>query len=267
MNTNVNLSDFIYNKNLKLFIGGILSNLSLTDNEIQILLSDKCLQEFKNSLTCMTFDYNNNYEFYELLGDSTLNKCIIWYLKRRFPEFNRAGGVKYLTRLKIITISKEGFSSLADTLGLYKYIRSSPEEKQNDKKKILEDVFEAFLGCLEHLVDEHIKLHKGYSIVYQLIEQLLDKKEFNTKYEDLWDAKTRIKELFDIRPNDKYWVNFTAIKKQGETFFNCIVSVSINNKVFDIGSGIGRKKANSEQIACEDALKNLKNSGIFREFE
>ena len=55
--------------------------------------------------------------------------------------------------------------------------------------------------------------------------------------------------------------------EQNEAFFKCTISVSINNKTFEAGSGIGRKKSNAEQLACEDALKNLKESGIFREFE
>ena len=259
--------DQIYTKNLTFFIKNLLTKININKEVIDILTSKICIDEFKKAFTTIYYDNINNYEFYEILGDATINKCVTWYFQRRFPHLRTAGGVKYLTRLKISVVSKDGFSSLAEKIGLSKYIRKS-ENEITEYKKLLEDIFEAFMGCLEFLVDNYIEKHKGYSIVYSVIEYLLNSMDFNMDYEKLLDPKTRLKELFDIRPQDDYKVSYSALLENStDSKIECKIQASVstpNGKQIFIGKGYSNKRANAEQLACEDLLSILKLNGIDR---
>ena len=77
----------------KSFFSDIESLTFVTDSEIigAIQISD----------ISKIFYLNENYEPIEILGDSIVNCCIVWYLSRRFPQLNCQDGVKIIARLKI----------------------------------------------------------------------------------------------------------------------------------------------------------------------
>jgi hypothetical protein len=55
----------------------------LSRKNIEKLLTEEVMEQFKKAFTTPDANPNNNYEFYELLGDSTANNCIVWYFQRR----------------------------------------------------------------------------------------------------------------------------------------------------------------------------------------
>ena len=59
------------------------------------------LKEFEKCFTHKSFSSTDNYEMYELLGDVTANKCVVSYLKQRFPFLNSSKDVKCMARLRI----------------------------------------------------------------------------------------------------------------------------------------------------------------------
>jgi dsRNA-specific ribonuclease len=261
----------IYTQNLTVFLKQFFTTVGIDSDIINILTSKSCIEEFKKSLTTIFYDNINNYEFYEILGDATINKCVTWYFQRRFPQFRKAGGVKFLTRLKINIISTDGFASLSEKIGIAKYVRKT-ENEGIEPEKLLEDIFESFLGCLEFLVDSYVEKHKGYSIVYSVVEYLLDKINFDVSYEKLLDPKSRLKELFDIRPiKDDYKISFSALlDDSGDSKIECKITANVTTssgtKIF-IGKGISKKRNTAEHLACENLLTILKNNGIDRKVE
>ena len=62
---------------------------------------------FSNVFTHKSIDEENNYEYYEFIGDLTINKIIGIYLTRRFPQLRCTAGVRVLTRLKINLVRSE----------------------------------------------------------------------------------------------------------------------------------------------------------------
>lgn len=162
---------------------------------------DKLLEEglsiYEQIFTHPSIDETNNYEFYEIMGDATINKAVVWYISRRFPQLNCPDGVKIIARLKINMVSKENFSKLAEKLGFWEYISATEQYRYSEMKPILEDVFEAFFGATEQILDTHIKYGVGYAICYQILETLFNEIDISLNYNDLYDAKTRLKELFD----------------------------------------------------------------------
>ena len=143
----------------------------------------------------------NNYEFYEIIGDGTLNKAIITYLSKKFPKLNQPKGVEALTPLKHDLISKRSFAKLANQLDFWKHIKISLAKRQTDMNRTLEDVFEAFFGVTEILINRYIYSGLGYFICSNIIYQILSQCTINLSYKNVVNPISRLKELFDSYGN------------------------------------------------------------------
>lgn len=255
----------------KMFIDNILKDYaSISDKHRKEILDKTGMSQYSLAFTSPTFDPNNNYEFLETLGDSTLNKAIIWYFSRRFPFINSSDGIDILTRLKIKFIQKKSFASLSEKLEFSPFIstnfnRSSSEEMTNT----LEDVFESFFGATELIIDNKFKIGTGYKICYKIISRLLDKINITIAYEDLVDAKTRLKELFDHNKHKGIGVIEYIKIDPDQCKFNKICKSSIRHipekgHSSIIGTGEGYKYEEAEQLAASKALEVLKLQGFVK---
>lgn len=161
-----------------------------------------------------------NYEMLEHLGDASVNKATTWYLKSRFPEIIARGdpGVQIISKQKSLLTSKPYLARYSDMLGLTKFIRYRPlnytyantnadptaiapvYKKVTLDRSMREDVFEAFFGCLEEVLDakEDI-IGIGYALVYRILASFYSQQYIPTTKNELVDAKTQLKELFDKR--------------------------------------------------------------------
>lgn len=64
----------------------------------------------------------------------------------------------------------------------------------------MEDVFEAFIGVTKlTLVEKFGYMGVGNQIVFNMIKTLMDERNIVLDPEELYDTKTRLKELFDKR--------------------------------------------------------------------
>lgn len=193
----INIYKGIRGKKFEFFLSRILQLSDLRPIYRDILLSPSSLRIYDKVFTHKTADPSNNYEFLEFLGDTTLNKSIAWYLSRRFPQLNCPAGVKILTRLKINLICKKSFGRFAKRLGFWAFVSADEDTRNTKMDKTLEDVFEAFFGATETIVDERLGFGVGYHVCYGVIKNILDTEPISLKYNDLFDAKTRLKEIFD----------------------------------------------------------------------
>jgi dsRNA-specific ribonuclease len=188
----------------KEFIKGLLSLGKIKKSYIDILTEDESIKEYEKAFTSEQVDEKNNYQFYEQIGDVAANKFMVYYMYRRFPQLKCPEGVKVAARVKINYCSKESFSRIAEEYDFWKYITAPCLLRENNRKDLLEDVFEAFIGVTEYLIDEKVKYKEndiygvGYASVYRILKVIFDKIEINIKHEELYDAKTRLKEVFDL---------------------------------------------------------------------
>jgi dsRNA-specific ribonuclease len=182
----------------KRLIESLLKKGGIRESYIDILTCKESMDIYSAAFTSEHVDENNNYQVYEQLGDLSGNKFIVCYIYKRFPQLKCAEGVKVAARLRINLGSKNSFSSIAEKFGFWEFISAPNELRQRKKKPLLEDVFEAFLGATETILDECIRIGAGYACVYKLLSSIFDEIPISLKYEDLYDAKTRLKELFDI---------------------------------------------------------------------
>ena len=175
------------------FIKSLLKKAKLKDMYIDKLTTPTCMFEWTKTFTSIGADPFYNYELYEAFGDATGNKIVVWYYKQRFPEvFNKPyvksgsmGPVDILSKLKSNGVSKKTFGNYGKSLGFDKFIRSTDEEKTS--LSLEEDVFEAFLGCLETLIDTHIGEFVGYGICYNFMKPLMDQEKISLERDKLYD--------------------------------------------------------------------------------
>lgn len=244
------------------FLKQILSLSNLSNEYYEVLLDKEGLNLYDQAFTHKSADPVYNYEFFEFLGDTTLNKIIAWYLSRRFTQLNCPEGVKVLTRLKINLISKHSFVDFAKQLHFWDFVSADMDVRSTKMDKTLEDVFEAFFGVTELLIDSKIYQGAGYAKCYTIIEKLMDNRDISLKYDDLFDAKTRLKELFDFFGNNLGVLSYESIKLERIHHVKAFLTTRNGKQV--IGEGTGSLKAIAEQKASTQAIDYLNRVGFVK---
>lgn len=298
MNVNAKLYLGLRDDSFKNLITGLLRRGKLKPKYIEKLTNDIAMESYNKAFTAASADSKNNYEQFEQLGDLTANKFIVWYAYRRFPQLDCPEGVKVVARLRINYGAKESFAPLAEKLGFWKYISAMEDGdgrnvkyRNRHKKDLLEDTFEAFVGCTEYLLDKEYRPGVGYGIVYDILSDIFNELEISLKFEDLFDAKTRLKETFDAFTSLGDWVFIDSREEIGEEGYSIANSIlyqvapGLNNKAIrrktgpgkrdfeeypqegwiPIGQGSSSKKGEAQQRAAEQGIKSLKQQGIYRE--
>jgi dsRNA-specific ribonuclease len=247
------------------FIYKLLSIGKLKKIYIDLLTNDDSLKEYDNAFTSNTAHSEKNYEVYEQLGDLTANKFIVCYMYNRFPKLKCSKAVKIVARLRINYGSKQTFSKIADELGFWDYISASEEERNTKKKSLLEDSFEAFIGATEYLLDTKIRNGVGYAIVYDILAKIFDNINISLRYEDLFDAKTRIKELFDHYGKDNIGVlKYEETKNMETKLTTSILYQEHNGKRVKLAEGIASLKADAQQKSAQVGLTKMKMTGFVK---
>lgn len=284
------LSESEYTQVIKNFLYKLLDKRSgMKKEEIAKYLDiDRNMKKFVKSFTHRSFDPVNNYEYFETLGDATLNKCVVWYFHRRFPEIKDTENPSYvLTTLKIHNVSKEIFTELSLELGLDKYIRyrDIPDPKKLYKKvvldqKLISDVFEAVMGCLEDVIDDTEKIPcVGVAPVYNILYTAMSRvKNISLNVESMVDSKSQITQIFQkrkaINKSETFTLESNVVQQKrgdeetGEKLYEVILKMTITDpstgRLIDITipPTYGKKKKDAEQRASKIALTKLKDYGI-----
>lgn len=237
----------------------ILKRGKVNDSIIDKILDEEGIRLCEIAFTHPSVDNDSNYEYLEFLGDGVINTAIVWYISKRFPQLKGSKGVKILARLKINLISKKSFSKCAQNLNLWDYISCSETIRNTCKKKVMEDVFEALFGSITYLMDTKIFQSSGYAVVYAIVSNLFDEMNISLKYEDLFDARTRIKELFDFY-KDIGELKYETRKDNAVFFTEAYLIKPDGTKVF-LGNGNANTKGDSIHNASHYAINTLKTMG------
>lgn len=258
----------------KMFIDNILKDYAnISDKNRSEILDKQGLETYSTAFTAPSFNSQNNYQFLETLGDSTLNKAIIWYLSRRFPFINTTEGIDILNKLKIKFVQKKSFASLSENLGFWPFISTNFDRNIiEDMTNTLEDVFESFFGATEMIIDRKYKIGTGYKICYKIVSRILDKINISINYEDLVDAKTRLKELVDhnkhkgigIIESVKIDESVKTDNPQNKIYKSIIRHIPDKGNPSIIGTGEAYKYEEAEQIASTKALQTLRTQGFVK---
>ncbi len=271
------------------FIKSLLKRCKLKDQTIDAILSYKG-RENMSGLECFRYAFTHksydgieglNYELYELLGDTILNEIVVEYISRRFP---RVVSVKWLTRIKHNLISKKVCGTLAEGLGFFKYILYGNEKEDELQVKdcsnkiymsMLEDTLEAFLGCLVDISNSMHKYKIGYHFAYNFISDILDEIRIPITYDEVFDAKSRLKEIYDKRG----WKIKNEIQVSSKINNDAPIGMRTSHTVKVYGYPLGDKTSTyqnrvllscqeaksigiAEQLACEESIAKLRKYNI-----
>lgn len=269
----MNFSQFITTKIIDLVESNEIRKLLLTDEALKVFqIAFTCAQDSKSPKTLtiqrIIHPKSGSYEIYEQIGDSIIKVFMTTYFYRRFPKiWNNDCGVKIVARLLIKYASKEVLSDLSKKLGFQEYIKFYEEPTPQKLVSILEDVFEAFIGSISIIIDcAYGFVGMGNIICYKILEKIYNQIDISLTYENLFDAKTRLKELIDLH-KDKLGIISYAYRKIGQKLRVDIFWTPIGSSARIIASSASELKIKAEQSAAESALVHLKKNGFYKKVQ
>jgi len=243
----------------KELINGVLKKGKLRGKYRKMLTDDSSMEIYAAAFTSELVDIDNNYQVLEQVGDLIGNKFIVNYMYERFPQLDCTEGVKVVARLRINYGAKQSFSEIARKLGFWPFISATNDLRQRKMKPLLEDVFEAFLGATERILDRKKRVGVGYAIVYDILATIFDEMDISLRYEDLYDSKTRLKELFDLH-EDRLGPLVYKEQKRDMITVSSVYRVE-GGKYIKIGEGSAALKADAQQHAAAVGLATLNKQG------
>ena len=185
---------------------------------VSSLLNLDVLEIYKEAFTHMCVSYEKNYEVWETLGDRAAKGLLAFYSVRRFPDLlTSPGSSEILTGIGQRYESKAFFHKLFDYRGCerisaYKedlvYINPSQAEDKvygdfvlvQLDKSMKEDIFEAFLGVTQYLIDSKIQLGMGNAICYNIFSSLYDEQDIEPDITTTASLISVLNELFNASP-------------------------------------------------------------------
>jgi dsRNA-specific ribonuclease len=226
----------------KAFITDTLTQrVKIAERYIPKITDDDSMKKFRLAFTHPTYyiDADNTRERHEFLGDKQVNAAIAEYITVEHKDAFTSED--WLSNLFKRFVGKEVFAKFASMLGFHEHIlyreykdiiaeydrARSAEEKVAIKKKygykfkeiiesrltekqhmsVLEDTFEAFIGVLFMVCENKIgKGGTGSLVVRRFIRSFLSELNYEPTYDYVFDATTRLKELYEkIVTNGKRW--------------------------------------------------------------
>jgi ribonuclease-3 len=208
-----------------------------------------------------------SYERLELLGDSILEVCVTKYLFDRYPDQNEG----FISRLRTKLVNGKMLGHLSGLIGFSKFAIISKQIEQSqgrDNYKILEDIFEAFIGAImmdfqndEDNVEFPSKIPKsifplsGVGIhiaeiwVINILETYID-------FSDLIQSKNNYKDMLvrymqhTFQDNPKFFEINVDMKNNKKVFLYCVK----NHAGAVLGTANGDSKKDAENNAAKAAL-------------
>jgi len=189
-----------------------------------------------------------SYERLEFLGDSILDMIISSYLYNRYPDQNEG----FLSKLRTKIVNGKMLGFLSNNIGLSKYaIISKQVEETNGRNnyKLMEDIFEAFIGAL--FIDSNYNYDVVNKWIISIIENYLD-------FSDLILSKNNYKDVLifymqhHLQDVPKFLELDVNIKDSIKFFKYCIKDK--NNTI--ISTSVGNSKKEAENNCAFEALKH-----------
>lgn len=185
---------------------------------------------------------HQDYERLEFVGDSVIGFVSADLIFKLHPEMDQG----YMSKLRSYLVCSKSLANYSRKYHIDDYIRighSITREQLTKSDKILEDVFEAFIGALY--------LDQDIGVTYRIVEQILYEDIKQTKIDDIIDAKTRLQE--EIQSEYREAVRYELIDEFGPPHDRTFVSQVVFNGIV-LGKGQGKSKKAAEEAAARDAL-------------
>jgi dsRNA-specific ribonuclease len=209
-----------------------------------------------------------SYEALEFLGDAVIHNILAKYLFVRYYEKgNKDQG--FLTRLRTKIEKGDTLGTLARTIGLNKYIIISRNvELQGGRLnniKIMEDIFEAFIGALS-LEAPHEVCEK---FLINIIDKELDLAELINTEDNYKEMLMQYFHKIGLKNEvgEKYTPKYVHVKTIDDSTRKKFQMGVLDNNGKVVGLGIGISKKAGEQQAAYSALVKYKALKMFTEIQ
>lgn len=217
----------------------ILDKLNIKPNKLSLYERAFTHTSYSNEVRC------DNYERLEYLGDAVLELVMSEYLYKN-TDFEEGK----MTKLRAHYVCENALYEYSTRLGLNKYLKLGKGEEESggrDRKAIVADIFEAFIGAI--YLDQGLDTVKDF--MYKNIIPLIERKEIDF----FSDYKSVLQELVQT---DKRSLEYVLIKEEGPSHFKTFtIVVKIDNIIY--GKGVAHSKKEAEQEAAKDALMKAQN--------
>lgn len=218
-------------------------------NDLELLDLALSHRSFANEKTAGA----GNNEKLEFLGDSVLGLIITEFLYRNYSALNEGD----FARVKSFVVSEEMLSAQGRNIGLNKLIKIGHGEEMTggrEKKAIIADAFEAFLGAMY--------LDSRYSRVEEFVIRLFSEEIKLVIHERHGqDYKTMLQEFVQKKYRDcpQYRQISESGPEHNKTFR---MEVLVDNKIIAQAEGKSKKEAekNAAKIAYYKVTENLNNA-------
>jgi dsRNA-specific ribonuclease len=207
------------------FIGEMLKRARVRPLVIQELCSPENLLDFHQSFIHESYHHSYNYDLTKVLGVIALDLIVIEYSSRLFPQIDEE---RWLTRLKHTLVSnKKKIYEIAVELGFEKFVQygepvTSSLEKIPDRSqntvyiKMVINVYKSFVGALMKIISQTRTRGVGYVVAYNFVTSSLKEMKMSTQYEEVFDDKSQLKELYDtFRWNFKQSIRIPYNEEKG----------------------------------------------------
>ena len=185
---------------------------------------------------------HQDYERLEFVGDSVIGFSSADLIYKLHPEMDQG----LMSKLRSYLVCSKSLANYSRLIGLDNYIKighSISKEQLHKSDKILEDVFEAFMGA--------IYLDLGIETAYRIVKKIMYEDVVNTGTDEIVDSKTRLQE--EIQAEHRDAVKYVLISETGPAHDRSFtVEVTFNGLI--LGRGTGKSKKLAEEAAAKDAL-------------
>jgi dsRNA-specific ribonuclease len=250
------------------FLLKMFKHAGVGEDSISKYVNDETRPFFNMAFTSSSVDENNNYELFEQMGDATIGKFIVWSSYEKFPQLRgKPEAVEIVARMKINLGSKDTLAKMAEDIGIWPFISASEDLRNRSAKKLLEDVFEAFIGVVEFVIHDYSDTNRSnpgvaYQLVYSLLYFLFEPYTLKIDYNILVDAKNRLKGVFDqykdTLGSEAIYNTRRILKGDQNVFFSQVYD---NHKKL-LGQGTATVKKDAEKRAAETAITTLQKMGF-----
>ncbi len=210
-------------------------------NELGIKPKDISIYEtaFTHSSYCNEIKNVDSYERLEFLGDKILDFIVSEYLyKNKHIEEGE------MTKMRAAHVCEDALYEYALKLNFNTCLRLGKGEELSggrNKKAILADAFEAFIGAL--YIDQGIDVVKQF-ITNTVIDSIEKNEEIFSDYKSI---------LQEMVQTDKKSLEYVLVNETGPSHLKEFkVNVVVENIIY--GTGIGKTKKEAEQMAAKNAL-------------
>ncbi len=214
-------------------------------NHFGIIANNKDLFEeaFTHSSYIHEHENEKDYERIEFIGDGVLDLVVADLIYKSYPKLDQG----MMTKLRAQIVCGKSLANYARKYNFGSCIKLGHGELVSggrDSSKILEDVFEAFLGATY--------LDQGYEYVYNLIKSIMIEDIISFDLELVNDYKSKLQE--DVQSDKRGTVTYKVVNEIGNAQNKIFeVEVLYDDIVLGIGKGSSKKKA--EQEAAKNALQ------------